>query len=432
MFKHMKKVFFLFALIVALAMGVVFMSAFEAHVVNVTATIDNALNVTPAEIIFGTAFPQEQLQKDFKISLSQSFLDQNRVEDVSYIIKKKSKPRHNVISFPGGVSGHEYCLNNQPSDPGNPNDPYYTYCYPNLCDRLYLSPKNSTTTDDLLNEDGLSGGGGGGAGIPSPLNYTFGNLNSASSTLDEWNIYLRVPCFRGQCDQAYDPLFYGQPLDPRLEHQTFGCDLWVEVNGIGITTEKDLYFFEDFENTSGFTIGGGGAQYWGLAPLGGTVSFPSNFSQGTSSQSGTIFYGSFAKQYQGSPAATMTINLPDLSGYKNLKLTVALAAPDVSTWETSHRDSLHIIGSATSTPPFVSCANAGCLPVVGAIDSFLATYNSSPLQSKVYSIDLHPQFQDFEYSIDSSLKAITFAFASTASVEVIGIDSVKITGTPIN
>jgi hypothetical protein len=53
------------------------------------------------------------------------------------------------------------------------------------------------------------------------------------------------------------------------------------------------------------------------------------------------------------------------------------------------------------------------------------------LRSNVYSIGLGHQFQDFEYIIDSSLRSLTFAFASTAGVEVIGIDSVRITGDPI-
>ena len=53
------------------------------------------------------------------------------------------------------------------------------------------------------------------------------------------------------------------------------------------------------------------------------------------------------------------------------------------------------------------------------------------LRSQVHSIDLHPQFQDFDYTIDSSLNSLTFAFASTDYPEMIGIDSVTITGDPI-
>jgi hypothetical protein len=170
-------------------------------------------------------------------------------------------------------------------------------------------------------------------------------------------------------------------------------------------------FFEGFEDSSGFTVGGGSAAYWGVAPLSGTPSIPSLFVQG-GSQSGNIFYGSFAKESD-APASTMTITLPDLTGYTDLQLIVALAAPDGTRWESSHRDSLFISGTT------------------GLIDSFLPAIRGAPLTSQVHSVDLHYQFQDFEYAIDSSLNSLTFTFASTAYDEVIGIDSVRITGTVI-
>jgi len=65
----------LIALAAALALLPVF-SAFEAHVVNVTARIENALSVTPLSIDYGTVFPQEKLDKTFDVQLSQSFLDE--------------------------------------------------------------------------------------------------------------------------------------------------------------------------------------------------------------------------------------------------------------------------------------------------------------------------------------------------------------------
>jgi hypothetical protein len=187
-------------------------------------------------------------------------------------------------------------------------------------------------------------------------------------------------------------------------------------------------FFEGFDNSSGFTTVANGALYWGVAPLAGSASIPSQFLQGSSSQSGPIFYGSAAKEYQGAPAATMTIALPDLTNYTNLQLTVSLAAPE-GVWEPTHRDSLRIIGATTLLPPEVDCTNSnGCLPVPGEIDVFLPPSYPAALRSQVHSVDLHPEFQDFEYTIDSNLKSITFAFASTALDEVVGIDSVRITG----
>src|SRR3989344_2381126 len=66
-------------------------AAFEAHVVNVTARIENALAVSTAAIDFGTVFPQEKLGKSLLVELSQSFIDEGRVDDVNYFIRQKPK-----------------------------------------------------------------------------------------------------------------------------------------------------------------------------------------------------------------------------------------------------------------------------------------------------------------------------------------------------
>lgn len=178
--------------------------------------------------------------------------------------------------------------------------------------------------------------------------------------------------------------------------------------------QSGIILFEDFEDSSGFTLGGGYAHswiYWGIAPLAGTATVPSNFIQG-GSQSGNIFYGSFGKA-SGEPSPTMTISLPDMTGYTNLYLTMSLAAPE-GIWENSHRDSLYINGNT------------------GSIDSFLPTaLRHGYLQSQTYSSNLLLEFQDFGYTIDSGLNSLIFTFASTDYPEVIGIDSVRITGDPI-
>ena len=144
------------------------------------------------------------------------------------------------------------------------------------------------------------------------------------------------------------------------------------VLAIAGTAHAAVLLLEDFEDSSGFTIGGSAAGYWGLAPLSGTATYPSLFSVGSSGQSGMIFYGAQAKEYDNSPPSTLTIALPDLSGYTNIKLMVPLAAPN-GVWEHTHRDSLHIIGGTATSPPSIPCYTAGCLPVpvTGGIDSFL-------------------------------------------------------------
>ena len=181
-----------------------------------------------------------------------------------------------------------------------------------------------------------------------------------------------------------------------------------------------LLSFEGFHDLSGFTLGGGYDYYWitwGVTPLSGTATVQSNFVQG-GSQSGNIFYGSFAKPdaMEGSTGTspTMTINFPNFQGYTNLRLAVSLAAPE-GIWESSHRDSLNISGTT---------ANGETIQ----LDNFLPPERPSSLRSQVYLRDLGLVFQDFSYPIDGNLTSVTFTFASTDYNEIIGIDSVMVTG----
>ena len=87
----MKKVLLSLSAIGATLVMIPMFAAFEAHVINVTATIENALNVPINELKFGTVFPQEKLDQTFNVSLSQSFQDAVRVDDVDYFIRQKPK-----------------------------------------------------------------------------------------------------------------------------------------------------------------------------------------------------------------------------------------------------------------------------------------------------------------------------------------------------
>ena len=53
--------------------GVAMVSAYEAHVVNVKATVENALTVPVVEYDFGTCFPEEWLTREFNFRRSESF-----------------------------------------------------------------------------------------------------------------------------------------------------------------------------------------------------------------------------------------------------------------------------------------------------------------------------------------------------------------------
>ena len=221
--------------------------------VNVTARIENALNIPIKSLDFGTVFPQEKLDKTFAVSLSQSFRDENRVDDVEYRIKQKPKCERNANAPTGlppfgqvteGVTGEEgefYC-----------KDQANYHLMPLLCP--YLSKTEIST-------DGTAPGGENDKGpaikpFHGPITLeewtnavsntwaTLGRLAKSEQDFDDtWNIDLKTPCFEGHCAQDWEdfvhefnaeavPADYVQPI--ANEHQLFGCDLWLEVFRISL------------------------------------------------------------------------------------------------------------------------------------------------------------------------------------------------------
>lgn len=222
-------------------------AAFEAHVVNVTATIENALNVPIKELNFGTVFPQEALDQTFNVSLSNSFLATERVDDIDYFIRQKPKCWNGDMQNPLFGQVKETTQN---PDEFVCADAGYTML-PLLCP--YLS-KTEQSTDGIA-----SGGENDGDGISAfhgPLALEDWDLSTAKSydvfghlaksqqdTTDTWNIDLKVPCFAGECAQDWpsfvkryapgvNPADYIQPAENKSK--LFGCDLWLEVKGISL------------------------------------------------------------------------------------------------------------------------------------------------------------------------------------------------------
>lgn len=255
-FKTMKKKIILasFAALSAVV-ALPLLSAFEAHIINVTARIENALAVNTIPIDFGTVFPQEQLDRRFDVRLSGSFMDEKRVDDVEYIIRQKPKcgwtDNNGEILVGGTKSGHvddngimhcpiEEALPN-PDLTGHPNAKYGQL--PLLC--RYLSKHkirdNETTAenDQSLNAFHEIGSIVGGKWV---WNDVHGRLAKSENDLfDIWNLDLKVPCFGGHCAQDWhdfvkdinpdaDPNKFIE--NPELEHKVFGCDVWIEVTGV--------------------------------------------------------------------------------------------------------------------------------------------------------------------------------------------------------
>ena len=266
----MKKIFLgLGALALAVALVPMF-AAFEAHVINVTAQIENALSVPLDSIDFGTVFPQEHLDKPLAISLSKSFIDEDRVDDVEYIIRQKPKcgwtneDGTNLYGIPT-ATGH-VVVNPQTGatsiecpDPGNPLRPIGAVygVLPSLCEYIskegednndgtlpsfhkpYIVVLNDKGTTDLFDDY-----------YELVWTDTHGRLaKSENDEVDNWNIDLAVPCFGGYCAQDWESFVLGinpnatntddyiQPI--ANEHKVFGCDLWVEVTEVSEVSEME-------------------------------------------------------------------------------------------------------------------------------------------------------------------------------------------------
>ncbi len=223
-------------------------AAFEAHVINVTAKIENALKVSAYELPFGTVFPQEKLDKTFNVQLSDSFVEtgQNRADNVRYVIRQKPKCQSDD---PQALVKHPQVTENVD---GNFECPDGSTMMPLLCP--YLS-KHEQTGDGTDNETGSGENDSAGInafhGLPGPwtpattvTNQVAGKLiKSLGDLSDTWNIDLKVPCFEDKCSQDWDAFVKTESGNPNInsdaykadlddEHEVFGCDLWLEVTEV--------------------------------------------------------------------------------------------------------------------------------------------------------------------------------------------------------
>jgi len=240
----------LVAVFVATA-GLIAMSAFEAHVINVTAHIENALTVDTTPIEFGTVFPQEYLTKQFDINLSSSFLSENRVDDISYVIKQKPMPRgdrNEILTFCDGettkqYTRYQYCHYVSPNDPGYAVDGeictqnalnYYDYCYLSLCPFLSKtdgdpSDNNDTSHLSYYADPTPTQPNDGDEYCLKPGADASGNLvKSEQDISDNWVVDLKVPPVKGYIGQEWPE---GCPYVDE-DSQNYGCELWIEVTGI--------------------------------------------------------------------------------------------------------------------------------------------------------------------------------------------------------
>jgi len=228
-----KKIIVVATMVVTVAFSASMFAAFEAHVINVTAHIENALAVDPQEIEFGTVFPQEYQERTFTINLSDSFMDeeQTRVKDVEYKIVSKPK-----------------CWNNDPENPEYAPVDFATHECPtgfvvmnDLCAFLSKMPVDADGETGVLSYFRNLGLDSECVGSPSdPIGIASGHLEKCldpavdncglGDTEDCWTVDLKVPPVEGYIAQDWPDSCRDWTVP--VDGADYGCDLWVEVTGL--------------------------------------------------------------------------------------------------------------------------------------------------------------------------------------------------------
>lgn len=268
-----KKLVLTCAAIISVVAGVVGLSAFEAHIINVTAHIENALAVTPTAIEFGTVFPQEFLVRGpIEVSLSSSFMDQNRVDEVTYKLVQKPKPLplasgaivETTLASAYAVGSTSITVNSTANMSAG-QDIAIGYLLPGMERNLIASIGGNTInlTTALANNHAagekvvvvyqdlcpfLSKNPTqelpGVVGVPSYFNpgppafceapaseIGLGRLDKSEGIItNNWMVDLKVPPVAGTADQAW-PVSCANFVVP-TSGTDYGCDLWFEVTGI--------------------------------------------------------------------------------------------------------------------------------------------------------------------------------------------------------
>lgn len=170
----------------ALFSGMGMVSAFEAHTINVTAHIENAMGLSSYQIHFGTVFPEEWLVQQRVINVSSSFCDQDQF-------------RVTVIEY-------DIWVQNKPLPPGHPN---YPGLYPWLGDALYIGIVEDAQNTDPAIRFPVGVGSGVLASVdptgtaPRPILVLSNSLHKFSQANQSWDLSdllivgLDVPVFEG-------------------------------------------------------------------------------------------------------------------------------------------------------------------------------------------------------------------------------------------
>jgi hypothetical protein len=265
----MRKVILIIAGLVLVVSGVAAVSAYEAHTINVKATVENAITVSPDEDWLvgeedggdGTIFPQEFFEKHYEVSLSSSFLAQKWERDVYGYITGPG--RVNAVAY--DIVAEEKLLNDPtPGQPYSGDETYYAWMGEFVKTGINLVDNRT----DVTVKGGSPGGPPGGDGLnfadtnwnlvgprpagPAPAvssiqSAILGIQPGGEVQLDSFTLYIGVdaPVFEGYYNYWSDvcpkpngldaPTWEIPALDPRHNNgmgTDFGLDIKIQVTDI--------------------------------------------------------------------------------------------------------------------------------------------------------------------------------------------------------
>ena len=243
---YIKKILATVALVATVAVSAAMFAAYEAHVINVTAHIENALYVHPDELRFGTVFPQEYLEEQITVEVSDSFEAEGDALAVSYVIKLKPKceciydeiddpNEYELYCIEGQYAPVHYATHECQDDyvmmetlcpflskiDGDPDDDNDT-SHPSYYTSALGDPNVPGPDDNCISRYDASG-------VEIPRDDAIGMLDRGDLA-DLWIIDLKVPPVNGYIGQDW-PDTCAEWTVP-TDSEDYGCDLWIEVTSV--------------------------------------------------------------------------------------------------------------------------------------------------------------------------------------------------------
>lgn len=182
----MKKIIFLVAALIAVFSGVAAVSAYEGHMVDVKAHVENAIGVSSYEVNFGTVFPEEQIEKDITIGLSSSFMND-------------SQTHFSAVNY-------ELAWELKPAGTDNPQPPYLTSYYQPINPYLTVTEAPPFLTYNGTNAVTPPGVGAAEIFATGQLWKTIPVNSHPQQCVASIHLALNVPVFAGYYNSITDPL----------------------------------------------------------------------------------------------------------------------------------------------------------------------------------------------------------------------------------